>query len=88
MRKIKSAILNGMKSFSFFYICRSLLYALHSPLPRGFMAYDEVCTVINVIPLLMVTLAGALFWRYDIAVASTYIFCVRNFPEILYIIPA
>ena len=41
------------------------------------MAYDEVCTVINMLPLLMLALAGGLFWQYDIVVASSYIFCVR-----------
>lgn len=48
------------------------------PLPRGFMAYDEVCTVINMLPLLMIALAGGLFWQYDIVVASSYTFCVRS----------
>lgn len=46
------------------------------PLPRGFMAYDEVCTVLNMIPLLMFGLAGGLFWRYNVVVASSYVFCV------------
>ena len=41
------------------------------------MAYDEVCTVLNMIPLLMLALAGGLFWRYDAVVASSYLFCVR-----------
>ena len=41
------------------------------------MAYDEVCTVINFIPILMLALAGGLFLRYDSVVAFTYIFCVR-----------
>ena len=40
------------------------------------MAYEEVCTVINFIPILMLAFAGGLFWRYDSVVAFTYIFCV------------
>ena len=43
------------------------------------MAYDEVCTVLNMIPLLMFALAGGLFWRYNVVVASSYVFCVRFF---------
>ena len=41
------------------------------------MAYNEVCTVLNMIPLLMLALAGGLFWRYDAVVAFSYVFCVR-----------
>lgn len=43
------------------------------------MAYDEVCTVINMLPLLMLGLGSMLLWRYSIPVAASYIFCVRFF---------
>ncbi|XP_065897804.1 uncharacterized protein [Dysidea avara] len=45
------------------------------PIPRGSMSYDEVCKVISVLPLLLLTFTGALAWRYNYTIAVVYFIC-------------